>query len=107
MTVAFRVSCTALALAMIDAIGAPDRIWPQPRQSLRVASDSTLVKAGSRYGASGLHRLMFGDGYRDIWATPIKTPVLDLASFAGGIRATKTGGGGQTKNLRFAAGNGT
>jgi hypothetical protein len=48
-----------------------------------------------------------GDNYRDEWGTPITVPILDLGSFAGGLRPTETGGGMQTLNLRFQAKNGT
>ena len=63
--------------------------------------DTVVMTANRRYGAGKFHRFMLGDGYRDLWTTPIKVPVLDIATFAGGLKATKTGGGAQTKNLRL------
>jgi hypothetical protein len=68
--------------------------------ALRVR-DTVVMVANSRYEAGKFHRFMLGSGYRDLWTTPIKVPVLDIASFAGGLKATKTGGGAQTKNLRL------
>jgi hypothetical protein len=48
---------------------------------------------------------MFGANYRDLWATPIAVPFLDLTTFAGGVLPTKTGGGAQTRTLHFATRN--
>ena len=61
------------------------------------------VVAGSRYKAGPLHRLLLGSHYRNLWTTPLQVEVLDLATYAGGLVATKKGGGMQTKSLRFEA----
>ncbi len=63
--------------------------------------DSVTVTAGAGYRAGGLYRFFFGQNYRDLWTMPVRVPVLDLHSFAGGLRPYKTGGGNQTKSLRF------
>jgi hypothetical protein len=52
-------------------------------------------------------RFILGDTYRDLWTTPIRVPVLDLRRFAGGLTPTKTGGGNQTRSLRFVSADGT
>jgi hypothetical protein len=67
------------------------------------ATKDTVLPASEKYKAGGFHRFLLGDNYRDLWATPIKVPILDLQSFAGGIRPTKMGGGKQSNNLRFMA----
>ncbi len=64
-------------------------------------TDSVTVAAGARYGAGDVLRWFSGDLYRDLWTTPIRVPVLDLAKYAGGLKPTKTGGGMQTKTLQF------
>lgn len=64
-------------------------------------TDSVTIAAGAGYAAGALHRSLFGDNYRDEWTTPIRVPLLDLATFAGGLTPTKLGGGRQTKSLRF------
>jgi hypothetical protein len=69
-------------------------------------SDSVSIAAGAQYEAGGLHQFFFGNSYRDLWKTPVRVPVLDLATFAGGIRPTKLSGGNQTKSLRFETRNG-
>jgi hypothetical protein len=66
-----------------------------------------MATAGSRYGAGGIVRFILGDTHRDLWTTPIRVPVLDLRRFAGGLTPTKTGGGNQTRSLRFVSSDGT
>src|SRR5690606_27152348 len=53
-----------------------------------------------------LHTSVLGRRYRALWATPIAAPVLDLASFAGGLTPVRAGGDQQTRSLRFEAGDG-
>ncbi|MBD3408668.1 MAG: BamA/TamA family outer membrane protein [Ignavibacteriales bacterium] len=64
-------------------------------------SRDTTVVAGAEYDRSGMHRLLFGENWRDVWATPIVVPVLDVDTFAGGLTALKRGGGMQTKTLHL------
>ncbi|HET7233593.1 MAG TPA: hypothetical protein VFJ16_26510, partial [Longimicrobium sp.] len=70
------------------------------------AQGTTTVTAGERYRAGGLHQWLLGSSYRDLWATPIAVPVLDLSTFAGGLTPAGTGGGNQTKSLRLRGGDG-
>lgn len=86
---------TAILIVITPLSGGTQTSRPPP------AADSTALSASRRYEAGALHRLMLGNNYRDLWATPIKVPILDLATYAGGIRPTKTGGGAQTKTLHF------
>src|SRR5690606_32965664 len=67
----------------------------------RVGTESVTVAADSSHAAGPLHRFFFGSGYRDLWVTPITVPVLDLERFDGGLTATESGGGMQTKSLRL------
>lgn len=71
------------------------------------AQDSVTVVAGARYQAGGLKRFLLGHTYRDLWAAPIRVPVLDLRRFAGGLTPIKLGGGNQTKSLRLLAPDGS
>jgi hypothetical protein len=63
----------------------------------------TLLAVGPQYRASGPHSFLLGKEYRSLWYTPITVPVLDLHSFAGGLRPVSKGGGQQTKSLRLEA----
>ena len=93
-------------LALIIAVsGIPDSLIGQSLPPI-TSRDTVTVVASNRFSKGGFHRFLFGENYRDIWATPIKAPVLDLAGFAGGLKATETGGGRQTRSLRFAGADG-
>jgi hypothetical protein len=90
------VTAVLLAAAVPAAAQAPA---PSPVATHRVV-------AGERYDAGPLHRLFLGPTYRKLWTTPIEVEVLDLGTFAGGLKPTKKGGGMQTKSLRFDAADG-
>jgi hypothetical protein len=64
------------------------------------AREATVV-AGPEYAAGGIRTFGLGKGYRDIWTTPITVPVLDLETFAGGLRPTHKVGRLQTAGLAF------
>ena len=70
------------------------------------ARETVSVAPGPRYQAGWLHRLFLGSHYRDLWTTPVNVEVLDLATYAGGLRPTRRGGGQQTKSLRLKGADG-
>jgi hypothetical protein len=69
-------------------------------------NDSVTVIPGEQYKAGSLHRWFFGSGYREVWTTPVRVPVLNLDTFAGGLTPIRRGGGLQTNSLRFQSGDG-
>ncbi|HET9515443.1 MAG TPA: BamA/TamA family outer membrane protein [Gemmatimonadales bacterium] len=71
-----------------------------------VAQDSATVIADPAIGRGGLRRFLLGDHYRDLWTLPLRVPVLDLATEAGGLTPVRRGGGLQTKSLRLHGGDG-
>jgi len=71
-----------------------------------VMPESVQVVPGAHYGAGRVHRLLFGNHYRNLWTTPIPAEVLDLVHFGGGLTPTERGGGQQTRSLRFKAADG-
>jgi hypothetical protein len=73
----------------------------------RTKTKKVEVTPGAHYEAGGLRRFFFGDGYRDLWTTPIEVPVLDLKTFAGGLRVLEKSGGNQTKGLKLEGRDGT
>jgi hypothetical protein len=75
----------------------------QTTADMTIGHDSVTIVAGPDYAAGGFHRSLLGDNYRDVWTTAIKVPILDLKGFDGGLTPTKTGGGLQTRSLRFVA----
>lgn len=60
-----------------------------------------VVAAGGQYDAGNFKRNIFGEHYRDSWATPVSVKYLDLGAFAGGLTPVKMGGGNQTISLQL------
>ena len=58
----------------------------------RAQQDSATAVAGARYRAGGLHRTLWGSNYRDLWTRPVRVPVLDPDTFAGGLTPLRAGG---------------
>src|SRR5262245_55345480 len=81
---------------------------------IHVYSQGPLVKdnfpvtmaAGNQYKASGWKSLWWGKHYRKEWTTPVSFPVLHLATFGGGLKPVKVGGGHQSKTLRLLSADG-
>ncbi|MGZ3837019.1 MAG: BamA/TamA family outer membrane protein [Flavisolibacter sp.] len=64
--------------------------------------DSVTVSIAPEYDAvSGFHRFLFGEGYRKLWAAPVKMKVFYLSREKGGLTILQKGGGLQTKSLRL------
>jgi hypothetical protein len=66
----------------------------------------TVVIPNAAYAAGDLREWAFGDDYRDLWATPIRVPFLDLDRYAGGLTPVRLGGGRQTASLRLRGADG-
>src|SRR5437762_7549232 len=62
-------------------------------------TDSVTMPASTRYQRSGFAQAFFGHSWRNAWSVPIRVPVLDLGTYAGGLEPYKEGGGSQTKSL--------
>ncbi len=75
-------------------------------QTSVAASDTVRVVAGARYTGGGVHRALLGEGWRDLWTTEIRVPVVDLERTGGGLRPVARGGGFQTRSLEMEGGNG-
>lgn len=73
---------------------AQDAAKPKP-DSVTMAADPRYVRI------NGFHRLMLGENYRKVWATPLTFPTIDIDTVKGGLKVTKRGGGMQTRSLRL------
>jgi hypothetical protein len=73
-----------LLLALAATLAAAGPAWAQP--------DSVQAVAGERYRGGGLHRTLWGRNYRDLWTRPVRVPVLDPDTFAGGLTPLRAGG---------------
>ena len=104
------IVAAALLLALLPATSLAQDIAaasPGRKAVPDSGADSIDIVAGAKYQAGGFHRMLLGDGYRDLWATPLRVQVLDLRTFGGGLRPLKESGGNQTKSLRFVTPDGT
>lgn len=68
--------------------------------------DSVTIAANAAYDAGSLRRFLLGHDYRDLWAAPLRVPVLDLDGFAGGLTFEKRGGRKQTRSIHFRGADG-
>ncbi len=64
-------------------------------------TDSTVTASGDdRYERGGFYKLIYGENYREEWATQIEVPVFDM--WAQGLRIEQQEGGFQDRSLRLA-----
>lgn len=63
---------------------------------------TTSVYTPEMVDKSGFHKFLFGNHYREYYATPIKAKTVLLDTLYGGLKPIKTGGGHQTNSLRLA-----
>jgi len=71
-----------------------------------VHAETREVVAGPQYEAGGWFRFLFGEGYRDLWTTPIEVEVLDLEKDAGGLTPVRQVGQAQTLGLALKGADG-
>ena len=86
------------------------RFMPPPEDLMKrysrisYAGKDTLFAASKKYiGRSKLHRNLFGENYRQEWATEMRFPIFDIGTMKGGLKVLKKGGGHQTTSLRLVA----
>jgi hypothetical protein len=81
-------AATLIALG-VASLGAEEAEEPGTRR----------VVANEEYAKGGFYEFLFGHNYRDLWTTPVVLPVLDLATFEGGLAPVRRVGHGQTQAL--------
>ncbi|MGZ3874956.1 MAG: BamA/TamA family outer membrane protein, partial [Mucilaginibacter sp.] len=70
-------------------------------------NDSVKVAIEPEYDkVTKFHRMLLGESYRKLWATPVTIKVFRLTSEKGGLKILQRGGGMQTKSLRLQDGSG-
>jgi hypothetical protein len=70
------------------------------------AQDSVTVVAGEEYRAGSLRRTLWGANYRDLWTRPVRAPVLDPDTFAGGLTPLRAGGDFASNTLHMRGADG-
>lgn len=68
-------------------------------------SEITLP-ANADFAAGSFKKKILGSQYRDMWTTPVKVPIIDLATTFGGLTPIKKGGGFASNSLRMEDGDG-
>ncbi|HXB53976.1 MAG TPA: hypothetical protein VN461_04275, partial [Vicinamibacteria bacterium] len=95
-------------LALLGALPAPltaatgaaeDAKAPPGREARQVA-------IAPKYKAGGFHCWLWGTDYRPLWTTPIRVEVLNLQTFAGGLKPLFRVGGVETKGLAMKGADG-
>jgi len=98
----------ALSVAAVSLIASQPLIaQAKTRVVQRIGDDTVVVIPGEIFRAGSMHRYLLGNEWRDEWTTPIKVPVLHLATAHGGLKPTKEGGGFQAPNLHLEAADGS
>jgi len=70
------------------------------------AQETKLVTVGPEYAAGAAQRFWLGEGYRDLWTTPVTLPVLDLEREAGGLAPVRQVGQAQSVGLALRGADG-
>lgn len=97
--VAILVLAVLLAIPVLPSITIPR--FPAP-----AGADSLELVVNKGYDINAVAEKLLGSQYRDLWRQPIRVKVLDLASFEGGLRPTREGGGQETRSLHFESAGG-
>ena len=63
-------------------------------------TDSAEAAASIKFKTNGSKQFWMGVNYRKEWLTPVKAPIINLATEKGGLKPLKLGGGKQSKSLR-------
>ncbi len=71
----------------------------EPTETTSTGDSIVTTLPGNYDSVSNVHRKLFGENYRKVWATEVKLPVLHISSL--GLTATERGGGFQTRSLRL------
>ncbi len=82
--------------------GASLRKVPPEQLTGRAAA---VVVPGGDYASDPAKKLVLGANWRELWATPIEVPVLDLARFAGGLNPSGQNDDQLSRSLIFRGAN--
>src|SRR5260370_40090875 len=97
-------SVTLLEVAARTSPGQSD--LTNARRSFARADSVVALTPGAHYRRSAALEFLLGGHYRELWATEIHVPVLNMHSFAGGLTPILEHGGSQTTSLRLAGADG-
>jgi hypothetical protein len=96
----------AVAAVLLFATVARDSS-AQARDTSFQGAEMRTIAPGPQYRADALQRVLLGSGWRDVWVTHAEVPVLDPATFAGGLKFDKRGGFKQSVTAHWKEENGS
>jgi hypothetical protein len=70
-------------------------------QQVKVQDSITIAISPGYDSVTRAHRFFLGEGYRKLWATPVKMRIVSLGTERGGMKILQVGGGQQTRSLRL------
>jgi hypothetical protein len=94
-----------LGLLLLMLVAAPEVVAQESREASPGPETRTAI-AGPEYTAGGFTRFMLGTDYRKVWVTPIQAEVLDMESYAGGLKPVMRVGGQQSRGLALKGADG-
>ena len=96
----------SLALGLVFAALAAGVSWAQESRSPGAAGQTRVVTVGPEFAATGAKRRLLGQGYRDLWTTPVRLEVLDLQREGRGLTPIRQVGQAQSLGLALRGADG-
>lgn len=81
----------------------PDIVEEPPASFEAIPKQTLTPLSEQKFNKGPLWNTFWGEHYRKAYDTPVEVPTLNLASFEGGVKPVKRGGGYQTNSLRLEA----
>src|ERR1700694_1072558 len=87
-------------LLLAPALLAAHLLQPRARPPAAPQPAYVEVAANPALRGSGIRHFFVGRNYRREWTMPVRVPVLDFRTEAGGLTPKKEGGGKETRSLQ-------
>lgn len=101
MAIAGTLGSLGVLLVAVCATNLLNLHSPQVTSALVVNADSVTTTPGRAYPAGRVRRFFAGSLNRKLWEVPVRLPVLNLETVAGGLTPVRITGGEQTVGLRL------
>ncbi|MEO8575617.1 MAG: hypothetical protein ABI556_02905 [Gemmatimonadales bacterium] len=95
-----RLRVSSIVAAAV-AVFVPADDAPAQEGTRRDSTKTATAVPAPEYRASGIKRLFLGSGWRDLWTMPMQAPMLNLDTYAGGLKFQERGGGKQSLSIHF------
>jgi hypothetical protein len=103
----FQAGAARFLLALLALLPAPLAVATSVTEDAESpGGEVRQVAIAPKYKAGGFHCWLWGTDYRPLWTTPIRVEVLNLQTFAGGLKPLFRVGGVETKGLAMKGADG-